>query len=689
MAIEHARDEAATTGAPLLVDEFTDDRAPGRVVGVGGHGRIRRGGRDVEGAIGSDGGAARIRPLIEPGWGRSVLAYGPFERRAGLAVAVHLANGHNGSENTDRWPSLPRWLLQWARGMQNEPVPAHLLRWRGRPGRESLRHRLAVRSGAERAHDRGRALDENLAVGWLGSEAPTDALGGGNGFVVRATGGDNAVLGVAVGDARIPAVRSLQNVPLHHVVVLRDRGAIHYVASLPRVAGTVAPPRLRPVGISDVGDAATVWAGVHQSVLGQVGWGVDTRVRDVRAADVAELAQWYTSAHLADRRPAADGSGEVGPAWRAGHDGWLVADPGRPSGLVHARVHGAGGLGWRVRGTDGWFLHLQHGRAELEVRAGGEVVDRHESALAPTGDRAVQVLDDGDRVLVCVDGRPIFDGDLRGPAGEDTGTHATGLAVIHASGVVHDLEAHPREIETPAALAQQDDVDPTGGVVVLDERFDLEPGPLDDRPAADGTRTWQRTLGRLPYHVDGHGGVVVPQPPPPRSSPTAKLDTVLRATGNRIAYTVPWEHPASADVEITVRPPGTARGEGAKGRAGVVFWQDEANFVTVSTWLDDDYDGTSVSSFFVVDGYEEVYDAVWTNVGRRIAWGNEYRLRVAFDGNWWQALVGDEPVLHRALSDVYPGVGRFTINRVGICNNWEYGDDTGSRFVRVLLRTAG
>lgn len=683
MAIEHVTDQAAATGSPLVVDAFTDDRGLGRVVGVGGQGRVRRGGRDVEGAVGIDGGAARIRPLVQPGWGRSVLAYGPFERRAGLAVAVHVANGHNGSENTDRWPSLPRWLLQWVRGTQNEPVPTHLLRWRGRRGRESLRHRLAVRAGNERAHERGDALDENLAVGWFGTETPSDALGGGNGFVVRATGGDNAALLVAVGAGRTPVLGGLQNVPLHHVVVLRERGAVHYVASLPGVRGAAAPPRLRPVAVSDVGDAPQVWAGVHQSVLGQVGWGVDTRVRDIRAADVPALADWYTSAHLADRRPTAGGRDVHGHVWTERADGWLHADAGRPSGLIAARVHGACGLAWRVAGDDGWFLRIHHGRAELEVRRDGAVT-RHEDAVGATGDRAVQVLDDGDVVAVCIDGRPMFGGELSDGSGAD----ATGVAVLPGSGVLHDVEVHPREIEWPAALLQPVDDDPTGDTVVLDERFEGDAGSLDERSAADGTRRWQRTLGQQPYQVDGRGGAVVPDPPPARRGPTAKLDTVLRATGNRIAYTVPWEHPASADVEITVRPPGSARGEGARGRAGIIFWQDEANFVTVSTWLDDDYDGTSVSSFFVVDGYEEVYDAVWTNVGRRIAWGEDYRLRVAFDGNWWQASVGDEPVLHRALTDVYPGIEPFTINRVGICNNWEYGDDTGSRFLRVLLRTA-
>jgi hypothetical protein len=69
-----------------------------------------------------------------------------------------------------------------------------------------------------------------------------------------------------------------------------------------------------------------------------------------------------------------------------------------------------------------------------------------------------------------------------------------------------------------------------------------------------------------------------------------------------------------------------------------------------------------------------------------VTWGGTNRLRVAFDGDTWTARLDDELVLHRRLRDVYPTIGRWAINRVGIMTNWEFGEDSGSRFVKVTGR---
>jgi hypothetical protein len=87
-----------------------------------------------------------------------------------------------------------------------------------------------------------------------------------------------------------------------------------------------------------------------------------------------------------------------------------------------------------------------------------------------------------------------------------------------------------------------------------------------------------------------------------------------------------------------------------------------------------------MSSFFHIDGFEEIYDAVWTNVGDRIYWGKPYNLRATFDGTHYLAFVDGEPVLYRAMTDVYPDIKPLKINRVGIVANWEWGNDTGSIF---------
>jgi hypothetical protein len=43
-------------------------------------------------------------------------------------------------------------------------------------------------------------------------------------------------------------------------------------------------------------------------------------------------------------------------------------------------------------------------------------------------------------------------------------------------------------------------------------------------------------------------------------------------------------------------------------------------------------------------------------------------------------------VIYRAFDDVYPGVPPLRLNRIGIVANWEWGLDTGSRFLSFTAR---
>jgi len=43
-------------------------------------------------------------------------------------------------------------------------------------------------------------------------------------------------------------------------------------------------------------------------------------------------------------------------------------------------------------------------------------------------------------------------------------------------------------------------------------------------------------------------------------------------------------------------------------------------------------------------------------------------------------------VLYRAFRDIYPGFRRLHIRKVGIVANWEWGHDTGSRFLSFEAR---
>jgi hypothetical protein len=98
-----------------------------------------------------------------------------------------------------------------------------------------------------------------------------------------------------------------------------------------------------------------------------------------------------------------------------------------------------------------------------------------------------------------------------------------------------------------------------------------------------------------------------------------------------------------------------------------------------------------LSSFFTIAGFEDLYDAIWTNVGGRITWGRPLRMKLVSDGLRYTVSLDGEPVLHRSLSDVYPGCRPLRITRVGLLGNWEWGADTRSRFAhfRAAARPAG
>ena len=101
--------------APLVSDDFDDNLATGKVVGsIGASGLLRKG-VDREGVISIDNGALRIQPLLTPGWGRAGIAYGPYRRQNGLALAVFMLNGHNTAQSESLTETFrdrfDRWLV--------------------------------------------------------------------------------------------------------------------------------------------------------------------------------------------------------------------------------------------------------------------------------------------------------------------------------------------------------------------------------------------------------------------------------------------------------------------------------------------------------------------------------------------------------------------------------------------------
>ncbi len=264
-----------------------------------------------------------------------------------------------------------------------------------------------------------------------------------------------------------------------------------------------------------------------------------------------------------------------------------------------------------------------------------------------------------------------------------------GISVAGTTVRVRDFEAHPRSMPIPPALDLGALWARRGTRPQMVEEFagspadlagDASPGPPADLAGAatPAQRRWRRALGSGVIERTGQG------------------DARVRATRQqpnpgRTAYVVDWHDPTFADVEVEITPPGSARGQGENGRGGIVLWQDEDNYLIVNTWLDDlpRHDGSSVSAFLMAHGSEDMYDAVWSNVGRAVTWGERYRLRVSCDGERFLVWLNDEPVLYRALADIRPDAPRLALRGVGLAVNWEWGDDTGSVFHRFVARDGG
>jgi hypothetical protein len=688
--------------AVKVSEDFTQPRRAGSVVGAAmPQGGLRRG-VDREGVIGIDNGALRIKPLIDPGWGRAGIAYGPFERRNGRTFAVFMVNCHNTSQSENLQESFRDRFDRWLRGPDLYSRSRRMLQWllskrKGRMLRQWLWwHRISVKSLPV------PRIDENLALGWFASEVPADPLAEGNGLVMHATGAENGELWARVGKSMLPAVRSVQNLQIHYVIVLRERGAAYYAASVAGANGLGCYPNMRLLAIDAFNDDPSVHAGVFQATLGQIGFRLDTRIYGTRVVDVPEWSTWYGTAHAADRLSGTGslaGSGaDVGGAWQqisgrfertvagaeAGEDASLaLLRATEPSGLIHVVIDAgsqdarSAGLVWRHADPDNfWQLMVNAAGCELTLREASNVsmIARSDSVrLAADRLQSLQVVDEGRRFSLFLDGTLLFDTRFA----DDRLWRATGIGVTvpaKGNGVrLTRFEAHPLECRLPAALDQGKPWWLLGRQDVVTEGFEGPARDLDGKPTTTGAQTWRRTIGSGHIDITGERCAKFRACPAQRSP-------------GRLAYTVDWSHPEFADLEVEITPAGTGPGQGEHGLCGFILWQDLDNYVMLNIWRNEVYDGASISTFFLLDGFEDLYDAIWANVGNRIYWGRPHRLRVTFDGMHYMAFVNDEPVLYRALTDVYPDAKPLQIHRIGLLGNWEWGTDTGSVFRNFRAR---
>lgn len=668
----------------LLRDDFLDPRPPGRALGPPAGGDPARGGIDREGNLSVDGGALRIRPPLVEGWGRTCLAYGPFPNQPGLAVSFFVLNGHNTSQAETMSDTLRSRVGRWAKGSGSAPVHRRLRRWlaSGRV-RRVLRQvrwwqRIAVGSG------RVKPMDENLAIGLY--PAPTcDPLQAGTGFVMHADGPRNGELWAGASGTWAPVLDSVQNLPIRYVLVVRQRDVVLLASSLPAARGPAAHPRLRPLAAVARPGGAELYASLHQGTLGQIGFRADTRVYSVRVAALDGAEGAFAWASVADHELAgvslAGRRAVVGGEWSS-RGAVLVLEPSEQPGFVRIVLDASAlapdgvSVAWRCA-VDGCRLELRILPVGAELflveRGARESIARQEW-VNPPGE--LQVLDDSRILSIVSDGRLLFDRRFSIPAAAG----ATAVGLVTEDGIapagLRSLEALPLELSAPSALLAGEPWSPEAGSTLWTDPLAGEPGDLAGRPVMDGRRTWQRLLGCGRLEIEAAGGARW------RASTGEPLP-------ERTVYAFDWDDEEFVEMEVTLTPPGTRRGEREHGTAGFCLWQDRDNYLLINTWLDDCYDGASLSSFFSIDGFEDIYDAIWTNVGDRIVWGRPLRLKVVSDGLHYLVSIDGEPVLYRALSDVYPGCGGLRIRKVGLLGNWEWGADTGSRFADLRVATRG
>jgi len=681
-------------------DSYSENCSAGRTVGTQTACGVIRKGLDVEKRIAIDNGALRLQPLVTPGWGRQGIVYGPYSRVNGLAFAVFLVNGHNTSEATNLGQRFVTRLLRWLRGSETESPAERLWRWIRSNRKLETMQLFRWWSHIPKSRQLPR-VDENLAVGWFPREVPDNPLTEGNAFIVHATGPENGELWVRAGANPLSAFKGLQNLQIYYVVILREKGAAYYAASVPNAHGLVAYPRMRPLAIDAFNQEATVYAGFYQSVLGQIGFRVDTRVYAARVEQIPEFTTWYGTAQAADDligEGLLDGSeAEIGGSWTVYQGNYeltstgvrslaanslAILNPSVPSGLLHSLVETPATvtglrLLWRVQDENNLWSFLMDGdQCQLQIKEDGlwkTVAVSDALCLKPKSLNSVQILDDGETFSLYLNGQLVFDTwftDTR----LQTAT-GVGLGTVEAN---QDLffrafEAHPRDVPIPPELDLGSPWIVQGTQSVITENFEGTVRDLAGKTTSSGSQVWRREIGKGLIELTGKGAAKV-------------RANAENPNPNRTAYTIAWENPDFADAQVDITPPGTERGQRENGRSGLIFWQDANNYIIINNWLDNDYGGASISSFFYINGYEEIYDAVWTNVGSRVYWGITHTLRVVFDGLNYTAFVNDEPVLYRALTDVYPKTSRLAINRVGIVANWEWGNDTGSLFNNFIIK---
>ncbi|MGB3191917.1 MAG: nucleotide-binding protein [Limnoraphis sp.] len=687
----------------VITDSYSDERLAGQTIGTLSPSGVKRQGSDAESAITIDNEALRLPFLVQPAWGRQGIAYGPYRRCNGLTLAVFMLNGHNTSQTGHIHQSLLRRSLRWVAGSGSRAPIQQLLGLAASPYKQRMWRRWQYWANNTPQQFQQPRLDENLAVGWFSSAVPTDPVREGNAFIVHATGPENGELWTRVGDSLQSAFKGLQNLQVYYVVILREKGAAYYAASVPNALGLTAYPDLRPLAIDPFNTDETVYAAIYQSVLGQIGFSIDTRVYGTQIAAIPTFATWYGTAHGADRL-VGEGSlnqkfAEVGGKWQVFQGdfqlssqgaiaikakSFAVLNPRQTSGLIHTLIATSEiitpvAILWRVQDQENlWGLWLSETQCQLQIKQEGSwnsIAVSNALYLKPNQIYSVQILDDGNTFNLYLNGKLIFDSSFKDSRFQNATGVGLGSEISNDQLCFREFEVHPRSIAIPTEIDLGSPWMEKGKKVIVSEKFEGLAQELTTKKTTTGNKIWQKELGKGVIKLTGKG--------------RAKVEASWQNPNpGRTAYTIDWDDALFADIQADITPPKLYKNKKTEGRGGLIFWQDQNNYLIVANWLSASYAGSSISSFFCINGFEDVYDAVWTNVGRRVNWGVTHTLRVVFDGMNYTAFIDHEPVLYRALTDVYPKLKQpLLICRVGIVANWEWGgDDMGTIFNNFVAR---
>ncbi|MCG5059413.1 MAG: nucleotide-binding protein [Limnoraphis sp. WC205] len=687
----------------LTTDSYSDERLPGQTLDTLSGSGVLRQGSDREGVIAIDNDALRLPYLLKPGWGRQGIAYGPYRRRNGLTLAVFMLNGHNTSHRADLQQSILGRSLRWVAGSGSRAPLQQLLGLVASPYKQRMWRRWQFWANNTPQGFQESRLDKNLAVGWFANPVPVDPLNEGNAFIVQGTGSENGELWTRVGERLQSAFQGLQNLQVYYVVILREKGAVYYASSVPNVLGLTAYPELRPLAIDPFNTDKSVYGAIYQNVLGQTGFSIDTRVYGTQIVEIPSFTQWYGTAHGADRL-VGKGSlnsmvGEVGGKWQVFQgkyqrsvqgaiaiqsNSFAILNPRQTSGLIHTLIETSDiitpvAILWRVQDQENcWCLWLSESQCQLQIKQkgrGNSIAVSNALSLQPNSIHSVQILDDGNSFNLYLNGKLLFNTSFN----ETRFQQATG-AGFAAKEANHQLyfrefEVHPRSISIPHEIDMGSPWFENGKTRVVVEKFEGSAQDLSGKRTTQGNKSWHKEFGKGAIIITGKNRAKVkaslPNPNP-----------------GRTVYTVDWDDALFADVQVDITPPKLYKNKKTEGRGGLIFWQDESNYMIVANCLSASYTEASISSFFCIHGFEDVYDAVGASVGRRINWGVTHTLRVVFDGMNYTALINDEPVLYRALTDIYPKLKQpLLIRRIGLVVNWEWGgDDMGTVFNNFVAR---